>query len=143
MKHALIIFCMVVLSACSTHRPQTIQTPLTQNNGFDAACIGTPYPTPELALAQPALNLTAEQKTASHALIEQRESDAAPLAEKLERKQAALDHLFNSATLNDDTLALLLTEISLLQTKLQYLYLGACIKQYDLLTEQQRSLVQQ
>jgi Spy/CpxP family protein refolding chaperone len=118
-----------------------VHTPLTQHTGFDVACIGTPYPTPELALALPALNLTAEQKAASQALIQQRESDAAPLAEQLERKQAALDHLFNSATLNDDTLALLLTEISLLQTKLNYLYLGACIKQYDVLTETQRRLV--
>jgi Spy/CpxP family protein refolding chaperone len=141
MKRLLIVFCMVMISACSTHRPQEVHTPLKQNTGFDAACIGTPYPTPEWTLAQKSLNLNVEQKSASQALIQQRESDASPLADKLERKQAALDHLFNSATLNDDTLALLLTEISLLQTKLQYLYLGACIKQYDALTETQRRLV--
>jgi Spy/CpxP family protein refolding chaperone len=99
----------------------------------------TYYPAPETALAlKYQLMMSKAQIANSETLIKERAEFVDPLQSELDRKQAALSHLFKAQQINDDTLALLLTEISILETKIDYLTLGYRIKQHKDLTPQQR-----
>jgi hypothetical protein len=99
----------------------------------------TYYPAPETALAlKHHLVLSKAQIAHSETLIKERAEFVDPLQSELDRKQAALSHLFKAQQINDDTLALLLTEISILDTKIEYLTLGYRVKQHHDLTLEQR-----
>jgi Spy/CpxP family protein refolding chaperone len=83
------------------------------------------------------LNLSQEQTRQSRALLDDTQMHAAQLGEQLVTKERELDQLFAHGTIDDDNLARLLTEISILETKIRYVHLRAHLQQKAVLNQQQ------
>lgn len=96
------------------------------------------YPGPRhvLDLAKE-LKLSPQQIKDSQTLFDQMQKDASELGKKLVAKQKIFHHLFRTGQINDDTLAMLLTEMSILETKIRYVHLSAHLKQRAILTPNQ------
>lgn len=96
------------------------------------------YPSPEKVLHNARqLGLTPKQIEQSQAIYDDMVKYASELEAKLKLKQKQLDRLFITDTINDDELAMLLTKISVLETKVRYVHLHAHIQQKAILTSEQ------
>ena len=96
------------------------------------------YPSPEKVLHNAKLlGLTPQQIDRSQAIYDDMAKYASELEAKLKLKQKQLDRLFITDTISDDELAMLLTKISVLETKLRYVHLHAHIQQKAILTSAQ------
>lgn len=117
------------------HTEVVCETPV--DSQLAAACF---YPDPARVLAlQQALSLTPTQLKQTQTIYAEMTRYAEGLQTQLDNKRQQLDSQFESQQINDDKLASLLTEISIVESKLRYVYLGAYIKQFKLLTAQQRA----
>ncbi|MCX4188027.1 periplasmic heavy metal sensor [Methylophaga sp. OBS4] len=112
--------------------------------GYAKAAELNNYPGPRhvLDLANE-LNLSQEQTRQSRALLDDTQTHAGQLGEQLVAKERELNQLFADSMIDDDNLARLLTEISILQTKIRYVHLRAHLQQKAVLNQQQLQRYQQ
>ena len=83
------------------------------------------------------LKLSEEQIKKTQHIFEQMKTYAVALGQQFIAKEQELNQRFVDSDIDDESLALLLSEIGALETKIRYVHLNAHIKQKALLTKQQ------
>ena len=112
--------------------------------GFALAAELNHYPGPRhvLELADE-LNLTDDQRRAAHHIFDEMKSQAVTLGKDIVAKERALDTLFATTQLNDQTLNVVLMDIASLNGRLRYAHLRAHLAMKEMLTQHQIMLYDQ
>ena len=97
---------------------------------------GYPGPVHVLDLAAQ-LDLTAEQKRKTEALVERMQARAIPLGKELVEEERALDRVFASHSVTPEALSAALSRIASLQGRVREVHLAAHLEQITLLTPEQ------
>jgi Spy/CpxP family protein refolding chaperone len=134
---------MLSLTACanlqSLSRSKVDDSALALSDAYQQLAEQNHYPSPAMVLAyQDQLLLSDQQAQQSETLLEQQQRYAEPLEQQIKLKTSTLSALLADDSINDDQLAEMLTEISIIKTKLDYLDLSTRVKQVKILNQRQR-----
>lgn len=112
--------------------------------GYARAAELNQYPGPRhvLDLAEQ-LGLSDEQIARSRAIFAAMQEEAIELGRQLVEKERALDHGFAAASIDENTLRVLVSEIGQLDARIRYVHLNAHLQQRALLTSEQVDLYDQ
>jgi Spy/CpxP family protein refolding chaperone len=112
--------------------------------GYAKAAELNQYPGPKHVLElSKELDLSEEQIKQSQHIFDQMKVYAVALGEQFIAKEQELDQRFSDNNIDDESLALLLSEIGALKTKLRYVHLKSHLEQKSVLTKHQVQLYDQ
>jgi len=112
--------------------------------GYAKAAELNQYPGPKHVLElSKELDLSKEQIKQSQHIFDQMKVYAVALGEQFIAKEQELDKRFSGNDIDDESLALLLSEIGALKTKLRYVHLKSHLEQKAILTKHQVQLYDQ